>query len=122
VTQITAAGAQVRLAPGGAAARALTGGRRVRGSGEGGGRQPPSTPDLEGKTMRKWFTALALVSALGFAGPASGMEVTFDDLDANKDGKLSREEASKQAGLDFAKADTNQDGWVTRPEYEAAIG
>jgi hypothetical protein len=72
--------------------------------------------------MRKWFTALALVSAIGLAGPASGMEAAFDDLDVDKDGKLSKQEASKQAGLDFAKADTNQDGWLTRPEYEAAIG
>jgi hypothetical protein len=73
--------------------------------------------------MRKWFTALALVSALSIAGPASGMEAsTFDDLDTDKDGRLSREEAARQAGLDFAKADANQDGWLTRPEYEAAIG
>jgi hypothetical protein len=73
-------------------------------------------------TMRKWFSVLALVSVLSIAGTASGMESTFDDLDANKDGKLSKEEAAKQAGLDFAKADANQDGWLTRPEYEAAIG
>ena len=72
--------------------------------------------------MRKWIIALGLVSAMGVAGPASGMKVTFDDLDANKDGKLSKEEAAKQAGLDFAKADANHDGSLSRPEYEATIG
>jgi len=72
--------------------------------------------------MRNWFTALALVSVLAIAGPASGMEAaSFDDLDANKDGKLSKEEAAKKAGLDFAKADTDNDGWLNRSEYEAAV-
>jgi hypothetical protein len=72
--------------------------------------------------MRRWFSALALVSALGIAGPSMGAAVSFDELDKNDDGKLPKEEASRQKGLDFAKADTSKDGWLDRSEYEAAVG
>ena len=49
-------------------------------------------------------------------------DVTFNRLDANKDGFLTREEAraDKDAARIFSKADTNQDGKLTEDEFVKA--
>lgn len=44
---------------------------------------------------------------------------SFDDVDANHDGVVSKDEASKIEGLDFATCDKNQDGSLSREEYDA---
>jgi hypothetical protein len=46
---------------------------------------------------------------------------TFEAADKNKDGSLSRQEASAIPGLDFAAADTNKNQSLDLSEYMAAI-
>lgn len=46
---------------------------------------------------------------------------SFDEVDTDKNGVLSEEEA-KAAGVDLATADQNQDGQVDKTEFEAATG
>jgi hypothetical protein len=65
--------------------------------------------------------ALATIGVLAFAS-ASHAAPSFNDLDKNHDGVLSRAEASSVKGLDFVKADTNRDGHLDRAEYAAAVG
>jgi len=68
-------------------------------------------------------SALALLGVLAFAGTSYAMaSPSFDELDKNHDGKLSKAECAGVKGLDFAKADTNKDGYLDRAEYEAAMG
>ncbi len=66
---------------------------------------------------RKFFVALSfavLASAPAFAA-------TFEEVDANGDGMISAEEAA-QVGLEAAAADTNGDGSIDQPEFDAAMG
>jgi hypothetical protein len=65
---------------------------------------------------------LATLFALGFsaAALAQGGAPAFEEVDANADGQISREEASVIEGLDFDGMDTNQDGSLSREEYTAA--
>jgi len=65
--------------------------------------------------------AIVFGLAIGSAGLAAE-KPTFEFVDANKDGKISKEEGAKVPGLDFAKADANKDGVLTRAEYVAAVG
>lgn len=59
--------------------------------------------------------------ALGFAGAALAQQApSFEEVDQNSDGMISQEEAASVEGLDFATADTNQDGSLDRSEYEQA--
>jgi hypothetical protein len=46
---------------------------------------------------------------------------SFEAADKNKDGALSRQEASAVPGLDFAAADTNNSQTLDFSEYMAAI-
>jgi hypothetical protein len=46
---------------------------------------------------------------------------TFDTVDQNADGQLSRGEANGLDGFNFARADTDDDATLTREEYVAAI-
>jgi len=68
-------------------------------------------------------TALGTILGLAFAGVAIATDPpAFDDVDADKDGKITKAEAAKVQGLDFAAADVDENGVLTRAEYEAAIG
>ena len=51
-------------------------------------------------------------------GPPS-MEKVFE-MDANKDGKLSKAEVKGKLLNDFSKIDTNADGFITKEELEKA--
>jgi hypothetical protein len=53
-----------------------------------------------------------------FGGPP-----VFDSLDADRDGRISGREANanRDAGLGFARADTNQDGSISVDEFRAAF-
>lgn len=57
--------------------------------------------------------ALTLMSGATFAAAPA-----FEDVDANKDGKISKEEATAIEGLDWAKADANGDGELDMAEYK----
>lgn len=70
--------------------------------------------------MSRKLAAVAAFAALAIAGAAQAAPA-FDDVDANKDGMLSKVEASVVKGLDFADADLDKDGMLDRAEYEAAM-
>ena len=70
--------------------------------------------------MSKRLCGLAVLASLAIAGAAWAAAPEFDEIDANKDGMLSKVEASVVKGLDFAKADLDKDGMLDRAEYEAA--
>ena len=44
-------------------------------------------------------------------------EKVLADLDTDKDGKLSKEEAKGPLAKSFSKADTNEDGFITEEEF-----
>ena len=70
------------------------------------------TPSAVQDTLKKPATSLSNTS--------SGQK-TWEELDANKDGKLSKAEADADASMKslFAKADADNDGTLTPEEYRA---
>jgi Ca2+-binding EF-hand superfamily protein len=71
---------------------------------------------------------LAGVAAEDKAKPTAKTEtgqpaLSFDALDANKDGRISMPEASADAKLveSFSTADKNGDGYLDSAEYETAV-
>ena len=66
----------------------------------------------------KTLTLLAL-SLFGLAVAAQDLPA-FEDVDANGDGQITRQEAAAIEALDFTAADTNQDGTLSMEEYKAA--
>jgi hypothetical protein len=95
-------------------------------------------PGSEGTKTKGWPTwttplmrwAKQQGAVTGYAHSASGLEVhstaaakrLLAELDADKDGKLSREEAAK--GLlpeEFAAIDTNKDGFLTEDELQKSV-
>jgi hypothetical protein len=95
----------------------------------------PGSDGLKTKGWPTWTTPLMKWAKqqgayTGYAHSASGLQVNpvaaaerlLFDLDTNKDGKLSKDEAAK--GLlpfDFAKGDTNQDGFLSKNEIVQGI-
>ncbi|MEZ4282145.1 MAG: EF-hand domain-containing protein [Myxococcota bacterium] len=72
--------------------------------------------------IRKCSFVLAPMLGLLFAGVSfAGDAKSFDELDTNEDGQLSKTEASMASGIDFAKADTDRNGMLSRTEYEKAM-
>jgi hypothetical protein len=70
-----------------------------------------------GIDMKKLF----LLLSFAFFGTAIAQEMpAFEDVDTNGDGAISQEEAAAVEGLDFASADTDQNGSLSLEEYEAA--
>jgi hypothetical protein len=81
--------------------------------------------------------ALAAFIALGFATGVAAQasreavpvpdgrdrtnQVPFAQADANKDGQINREEGNMIAGFDFSRADTDNNLYLTRAEYDAAL-
>lgn len=66
--------------------------------------------------MKKY---LVLLFALMFSAGLMAQHPPFDDVDANNDGVIDREEAAAVEGLDFDEVDANEDGVIDRAEYEA---
>ena len=48
-------------------------------------------------------------------------QVTFDQADKDRDGKVSAEEANDIDGFNFSKADANDDRWLSREEFRTAM-
>ena len=67
-------------------------------------------------------SALAVILAV-FAGASMAALPTFDEVDANGDGKITMKEASSHEGLmtKFDKADVDRDGLISKAEYEKLI-
>ena len=65
--------------------------------------------------------AAAQVPAPRYA--ASDLERAFGFMDGDRDGKVSRQEASGFRGVakNFDRADTNQDGFLSREEFDTAM-
>ncbi len=69
---------------------------------------------------------IVLLAALGLGATAYAGDMdkakSFNDLDANSDGLLTKEEAAtdQKISADFTAADTNQDGYVTAAEFDEA--
>jgi hypothetical protein len=66
---------------------------------------------------KKTLAALALIT---FSGAALAAAPAFTEVDTDQSGTISIEEATVVEGLDFTKADANQDGALDEAEYGAA--
>jgi hypothetical protein len=66
------------------------------------------------------LTALTLITVSGLAWAGSG-KVTFQDLDTNRDGQITLDEANKspEAKIKFTQADANKDGKLDAAEFAA---
>ncbi len=66
------------------------------------------------------LTALALMAVSGLAWAGSGA-ASFKDLDTNRDGQITLDEAKKAPEVKngFTKADANQDGTLDAAEFAA---
>jgi len=73
-------------------------------------------------------TAVALIPLAGLAAegkkappPTAGRSISFDELDSNKDGRISMPEASADPALveSFSKADKNGDGYLDNAEFDS---
>lgn len=58
-------------------------------------------------------------SAVLAMGPAGGPRMSFAELDADGDGKITQEEMQGHRAARFARADTDGDGNLSRAELEA---
>jgi len=66
------------------------------------------------------LTALTLITVSGLAW-AGADKATFQDLDTNRDGQISLDEAKKapEVSKGFVRADTNKDGKLDAAEFSA---
>jgi hypothetical protein len=48
-------------------------------------------------------------------------QVTFEQADKNKDGKIDRDEAEDIDGFNFTAADADDDRWISRAEFQTAM-
>ncbi len=69
--------------------------------------------------MKTLLPALSLLSGLVTLVSAQQPTSPFDRRDANKDGKLVREELPEPLRKNFDRVDTNQDGFISREEDAA---
>ena len=79
-------------------------------------------------TFSKSLIAAAVIAVLPLSALAGDKDKTqapmgtvasaqFDTLDANRDGRISREEAAIDSKIKFSTADKNGDGYLDNSEY-----
>ena len=72
-------------------------------------------------SIRTFSATLVTAFGLGLAGAAFAADMpSFEEVDTDKSGTLSKAEAAAVEDLEFASADTNRDGVLSRSEYAAA--
>jgi Ca2+-binding EF-hand superfamily protein len=69
---------------------------------------------------KQLVTALSLIAVSVFAWAGSG-KVSFQDLDANRDGQITLSEAKKSSEVSqkFSQVDINKDGKLDAAEFSA---
>jgi hypothetical protein len=69
---------------------------------------------------KQLVSALTLIAVSGFAWAGSG-NVSFQDLDVNRDGQISIQEAKKSSEVskNFSQVDANKDGKLNAAEFAA---
>src|SRR5262245_6867978 len=84
------------------------------------------TNDDKSLTKQEFDAAMAKSTARGDGEP-EGLagdrteQVTFDQADKNKDGKIDRDEAEDIDGFNFSAADADDSRWVSRAEFQTAM-
>jgi hypothetical protein len=75
----------------------------------------------------KTLVAVAVAALIPLAGTAiagdkdkSHAGASFDALDTNRDGRISKSEAAADANLMFSSADANADGYLDNTEFKKA--
>ena len=84
------------------------------------------TDDNKLLTRQEFEAAMARSTARGdgHEGPLDGdrtEQVSFEKADKNADGKLDRDEARDIDGFNFTAADSDEDRWVSRAEFQTAM-
>ena len=70
-----------------------------------------------------WLCSLSLfASAQQPAAPAERTKRLFDQIDADKDGKLSQMELPERLRPNFGRVDSDKDGFISREEHLAVVG
>lgn len=80
------------------------------------------------KTIALLFMLGLFMSNMSFGQPGNKkdgkkpptFEQLIEDMDANEDGKLSKEEVKGRLKKDFEKFDADEDGFITEKEFENA--
>ncbi len=74
--------------------------------------------------MRNYYLAIGIVLMLATPALAQDAGLVFTALDTNKDGKISQAEAQRNTMVsdNFAAADKNHDGSLSKDEFVAAFG
>lgn len=84
------------------------------------------TNDDKSLTKQEFDAAMAKSTARGDGKP-EGLtgdrteQVTFEQADKNKDGKIDRDEANDIDGFNFSAADADDDRWVSPAEFQTAM-
>jgi Ca2+-binding EF-hand superfamily protein len=76
---------------------------------------------------RKTLMAVAIAALIPVAGTAIAGDkdkahtgATFDSIDTNRDGRISKSEASADMNIVFSTADANADGYLDNAEFKKA--
>ena len=74
--------------------------------------------------MKKYYVAIGMALILARPALAQDAGLVFTALDTNKDGKVSPAEAQRNTLVsdNFAAADKNHDGFLSKDEFVAAFG
>ena len=84
------------------------------------------TNDDKSLTRAEFDAAMAKSTARGDGEP-EGLagdrteQVTFEQADKNKDGKIDRDEGEDIDGFNFSAADADDSRWVSRAEFQTAM-